>query len=57
MTSNNDPHGLTVGIIEHVIELLNLNGSEYTDGECLDEIAIYLESVGFVVFPKSENAE
>ena len=57
MTSNNDPHGLTVDIIEHVIELLNLNGSEYTDGECLDEVAIYLESVGFVVFPKSENAE
>jgi hypothetical protein len=44
-------------VIQRVIELLNLNGEEYTDGECLDEVAIFLESVGFTVFAHNEVTE
>jgi hypothetical protein len=43
-------------LIEEIIKIMNLPGEEYTDGECLEEIAELLEANGHKVYSHS-NAE
>lgn len=43
-------------LIEQIIKIMNLPGEEYTDGECLEEIAELLEDNGYKVYSHS-NAE
>jgi hypothetical protein len=38
-------------IISDIIEILRLDGEEFTDGECLDKIAELLKDNGWQVFP------
>jgi hypothetical protein len=43
-------------LIEEIINILNLPGEQYTDGECLDLIAELLTENGFEVFEEQNES-
>ena len=42
-------------LILKIIEILQTDGEEMNDGECLDEVAVLLEKQGYTVFNKGEK--
>ncbi len=42
-------------LILKIIEILQTDGEEMNDGECLDEVAVLLEEQGYTVFNKEEK--
>ena len=42
-------------LILKIIEILQTDGEEMNDGECLDEVAVLLEKQGYTVFNKEEK--
>lgn len=42
-------------LIFKIIQILQTDGEEMNDGECLDEVAVLLEEQGYTVFNKEEK--
>lgn len=40
-------------LVREIIKIINLDGEQYTDGECLELVGVALESEGYQVYPHS----
>jgi hypothetical protein len=38
-------------LVREIVRIMNQDGENFTDGECMDEVAELLESDGYEVFP------